>query len=284
MRISTHYLNGQGVVDPCATNHTYGEFEDYSFEVVALDQCAGTPSAGYVDSTAYNVCANTPIYLYAIGASEAADGLTRNWQSSPAGQNQWTDIEDAVSPTYTYNAGIGVPTDFRFRVECSFSNESDISSVMSLGLNPANECYCTPVGTNASYYISSFSTTGGTSGNITNNNTGFSPGGYGDYTSMEVTQEPGGTVSFAASIQGGTAGFRIWVDWNGDGQFNTSTEVAYQSSSYGSSHSGSFTVPDGVIYGSTRMRVAMHYLNSTGDIDQLAPILAVHVTTETHLL
>ncbi len=34
MRVVNHYLNMYGEIDPCATNHTYGEFEDYTFDVI----------------------------------------------------------------------------------------------------------------------------------------------------------------------------------------------------------------------------------------------------------
>src|SRR5699024_8139700 len=66
---------------------------------------------------------------------------------------------------------------------------------------------------------------------------------------------------------GGTAGFRVWVDWNQDGVFDATEEVAYQSSSYTASHSGSFTVPADALEGETRMRIVSHWLSTTGDVD-----------------
>src|SRR5690554_4200637 len=87
---------------------------------------------------------------------------------------------------------------------------------------------------------------------------------------MEVTQTWGGVVNFTASVQGGSAGMRIWVDWNQDGVFDTSTEVAYQSTTYLTSMTGSFTVPEGSALGATRMRVVHHFLNNTGNIDPCA--------------
>src|SRR5690625_1148990 len=76
---------------------------------------------------------------------------------------------------------------------------------------------------------------------------------------MVLYQENTGEVSFEVDIEGGTAGFRIWVDWNQDGHFS-SDEVVYQSSGYSSSHSGSFTVPEDVDPGQTRMRIVSHWL------------------------
>jgi hypothetical protein len=42
MRIVNHWLSSTGSVDPCATGHTYGEFEDYTFTVLG----APPPPAG----------------------------------------------------------------------------------------------------------------------------------------------------------------------------------------------------------------------------------------------
>ena len=129
--------------------------------------------------------------------------------------------------------------------------------------------YCTPEGTNSARYINNFSTTGGST-NITNEASGFSTGGYGDFSSMSVTQGLGGSVNFTANVEGGTAGFRIWVDWNQDGEFDTSTEVAYASNAYLSNHEGSFTVPASALTGQTTMRIVSHWLSTSGDVDPCA--------------
>lgn len=133
--------------------------------------------------------------------------------------------------------------------------------------NNAPITYCTPAGTNSSYYINSFSTTGG-SANISNMNSGFSTGGYGDfYDTHTVSQVPGGTINFEAGFPTGqTYGVRIWVDWNQDGVFSETEEVAWQSTGYGNPHTGSFNVPATALPGATRMRVVGHWLNNSGNI------------------
>lgn len=131
--------------------------------------------------------------------------------------------------------------------------------------------YCVPEGTNASRYIDSFTTTGGLDNvNITNSESGFSPGGYGDFTDLTVEQGYGGVIEFDVTIEGGTAGFRIWVDWNQDGVFDPENEVVYHSESYGSTHSGSFNIPADALVGSTTMRIVSHWLNASGLIDPCA--------------
>ena len=125
------------------------------------------------------------------------------------------------------------------------------------------EPYCTPEGTISGRYINDFTTSSG----ISNLNSGFSEGGYGEFNSMTVSQGAGGSVNFTANVEGGIAGFRIWVDWNQDGEFDTSTEVAYASNAYLYNHEGSFTVPTSALTGQTTMRIVSNWLSSSGDID-----------------
>ena len=127
--------------------------------------------------------------------------------------------------------------------------------------------YCIPEGTNAGRHINNFSTTGG-SENISNMGSGFSPAGYGDfYDTHSVAQEQGESVDFEVDIIGGISGFRIWVDWNQDGVFDTTEEVAYASNGYANSHTGTITVPVDALEGDTRMRIVSHWLSTTGDVD-----------------
>src|SRR5699024_4254005 len=87
----THNVEGDEL-DPCEVSTNYSETEDYMVEIPTLEDCEGTPTAGTVE-TEMAVCANVAIELSAEGASDPAGGLDRIWQSSPAGENEWTDIE-----------------------------------------------------------------------------------------------------------------------------------------------------------------------------------------------
>ncbi|MBL0340941.1 MAG: hypothetical protein IPP71_08440 [Bacteroidetes bacterium] len=122
--------------------------------------------------------------------------------------------------------------------------------------------YCTATGGTGTYYINDFSTTGGAT-NITNNSSGFSTGGYGYFSSMNVTQAVGSSVSWSASnFAPGTYGVSIYVDWNQNGVLTDAGEQMYTSGTYVSSATGSFAVPAGALNGSTRMRVVVDYLNT----------------------
>ncbi|RZJ65381.1 MAG: T9SS type A sorting domain-containing protein [Flavobacterium sp.] len=119
--------------------------------------------------------------------------------------------------------------------------------------------YCIPSGTNVNTFISTFTTTGGTT-NINNPSGGISSGNYGNFTNFNVTQQQGLPIGFNTVLGGvGTGvGGAVWVDWNHNGSFET-TERVYVTAAFGSTFSGNFTVPFDALTGPTRMRVVVDF-------------------------
>src|SRR5699024_2569691 len=142
MRVGSSYTPDSGPNDACS-NTSQGEYEDYTIEVVALEDCEGTPVAGDIMED-FNVCAGNEFTLETEGASAAANNLIRVWQSSPAGEEDWTDLsEENQGPIITIEEGIDEETDFRYKVQCE-EDDPVYSDVVSVTLNPGNECYCVP--------------------------------------------------------------------------------------------------------------------------------------------
>ncbi|MEI6124313.1 MAG: GEVED domain-containing protein [Bacteroidota bacterium] len=239
-----------GAVDACLGS-AYTECEDYTVNVVALPPCAGMPNPGNTVSS-YNPVCDGIAFVLSFSNTLNYSGLTFQWQSSPDGIT-WTNIPGANSPTYSTTQSTA--TYYQCIVTCTSAGLTSISTPLYVTMNSILNCYCQNVNTvNNYYYISSFSTTGGTT-NI-NNNTGFSPNGYGDYTAMVVTQIQTGVINFTITQTGGSAYFGIWVDWNNDGDFVDAGENVYiNNTSYSVTVSGSFTVPFSAAPGNHRMRV-----------------------------
>lgn len=149
------------------------------------------------------------------------------------------------------------------------SGNGNVLNVMALSATddtsvPSIE-YCTPGGTNSDYYINNFTAIGNGDTNIENLGSGNSNGGYGNFTDMMVTAYAGGSISFNAEIEGDlTSGFRIWVDWDNDGQFDTNNEVAFISSNFRYIHTGSISVPADAA-GNYRMRIVSSFGSSLGN-------------------
>ena len=121
--------------------------------------------------------------------------------------------------------------------------------------------YCASTSSSTLYYINNFSTTGGIT-NITNNGSGFSATGYGNFLAQSASQQPYGTVSFSSAYVGGTFGFNIWIDWNNDYDFDDIGEKVYGSGSYFSANTGSFIVPANASVGNHRMRIRAHFTDT----------------------
>ncbi len=99
-----------------------------------------------------------------------------------------------------------------------------------------------------------------------NNNSGAN-GGYGDFTSQSAALSNGST--YTITITPGWAGsryreaYRVWIDYNQDGDFSDSGEMVYsRNRTTSTSIGGSFTVPASAATGATRMRVSMKYNGS----------------------
>nr|WP_255702323.1 GEVED domain-containing protein [Flavobacterium sp. SM15] len=125
--------------------------------------------------------------------------------------------------------------------------------------------YCTPSATGTDY-ITGFSTANGVN-NITYTSGTRNPNGYGDfYTSRTVSQIQGGTINFTETyVSSFSHGFRIWVDWNNDGDFVDGGEQVFASAAIATGHTGSFAVPGGASIGDHRMRIRAYYNNNTVD-------------------
>src|SRR5690554_2131722 len=228
---STSYLNGDDVV------YAYTPADD---EVLNIST---TNDDDWIGLWTFTGCPFTST----VGYHTATGGSTRSIEGLPvtAGETYYFVISTWAPPQ---------STDYTIHIE-------------SVGGDPDPSAYCIPEGTNSARYIDNFSTTGGTQ-DVSNMGSGFSPDGYGDfYDTHNVAQAHGEDVQFEVDIEGGTAGFRIWVDWNQDGVFDTTEEVAYASTSYSANHTGSFTVPADALEGDTRMRIVSHWLSTSGDID-----------------
>ena len=118
---------------------------------------------------------------------------------------------------------------------------------------------CNPSFSRTSDYIASFSL-----GSISNTNSGFSSGGYGNFASMSTELEQGSTVnaSLTSSDGSGDHFVGVWIDFNNDGTFDESTEKV---SNYSTSIGPSVTVqipleiPDNAALGNHIMRVLYRY-------------------------
>jgi len=216
--------------------------------------CDGTPTGGTATTPAASVCPGISFNL-SLSGHTTGQGISYQWQSSPATAGTYTNIASATSPTYS--ATQTVATDYRCIVTCASSTQSTASSVVTVSMNAANACYCTPTSTTATtYFISGFTTTGGTT-NIAN--TGTSSGAYNNYSAtMSASGIQGSTINFTIVTSSALSKRGVYLDWNQDGDFDDPGELV-STITYSTPNSttvnGSFVVPYTALTGNTRMRI-----------------------------
>src|SRR5690606_2586351 len=114
----------------------------------ALTSCSGLPTAGVASATTRN-CASEPFTL-SLSGTTMAGGITYQWESSPAGANNFSPISGATNSSHTVTNQTA-DTDYRAIITCTNSNSSDTSNVVTvlqlLGVGNFSEDFdTTPVG------------------------------------------------------------------------------------------------------------------------------------------
>jgi len=228
---------------------------DYRRPVIGFDNfftpCAGAVTAGTATSTVVNACASTPFTLSLTGTT-IGGGITYQWQSSPQGANNFTNISGATTKSYTI-ASQTVATDYRCIVTCSNGGSTNTSNVLNIGQNLPSQCYCTPTGANT-YYLSNVTSTGGLS-NFTHTATSYSA--YRDnYNSLSFSHIPGSSLNISMTPSSSTNYFYCWVDWNQDGDFADTGETIWATTAYTANYNGVLPIPAGLAAGDYRVRFA----------------------------
>ncbi|MBV6453925.1 MAG: hypothetical protein FNNCIFGK_01162 [Bacteroidia bacterium] len=250
MRIVMNYLSTNPTACGDLGSANYGEAEDYTFTVTPPPTCIvpsalnAIPSLNAVSlSWSAPLSGNPPVqYQYAVTTSSIPPVSGTNISGTST-------VVGSLTPNTTYYAHV--------RTDCGSGDYSAWATVSFM------TGYCANTNSSSStYYISDFSTTGAIA-NITNNTSGFSPNGYGNYTALTVSQVQGQSFNYSITSGYGTMGFGVWIDWNQDLDFNDAGEQIYVSGTYLSSAAGTITIPVTAALGTTRMRIVGNYLSTS---------------------
>ncbi|MBP6557724.1 MAG: T9SS type A sorting domain-containing protein [Flavobacterium sp.] len=240
----------------------------YSFYVIAKDAAGNVSPA----SNTVNVTTLTPDTTAPTAAALSASGTTASSTNL-----SWTGATDDVAVTSydvyrngsflastaatTYAAtGLTASTAYTFYViaKDAAGNASPASNTVNVTTLTPSVTYCTSRGNNtADEYINRVQL--GTINNLSGNN-----GGYGNFTALS-TNLVRGTANTVTITPAWTAtvyseAYRVWIDYNRDGDFLDSGEQVYnRTKTKSTTVSGSFTVPATALLGQTRMRVSMKY-------------------------
>ncbi|WP_338811956.1 GEVED domain-containing protein [Bernardetia sp. Wsw4-3y2] len=230
----------------------------YSLIVSGVDLGGTNPTTCAVPSglNSSNIT-NTTATLSWNAVSGAANYDVRFRQ---AGTTTWTNLNGNTSTSRNLT-GLTADTNYEFQVRtnCSASSSAYSSSAtFTTTGGVVVPTYCVSKGNNSSYewiagvQIGSFSNTSG------------NDGGYADRTSTTVTLEQGSAnaLTLTPGFSGSTYNeyWKIWVDFNKDGDFDDAGELVFDAGSLSNSAvSGTLNIASNAATGTTRMRVSMKY-------------------------
>jgi hypothetical protein len=250
LRVRAMYATNGADVTPC-TNNFYGEVEDYLITITAPPIC---PPAGALTATSAGLNVNLS------WPQNCSAATNYDFEYGPVGFTLGTGTQLLNQPA-TIALGIGSYTlsglplgDYQvyFRANCGGGNFS------SWSVTPTNFTvgYCPVTTTAGGYGLTGFSTTLGSTNINQASGYGVAPSGYTNYSATQiVTQFPSGTVNFTSNDGGQANVFHIWVDWNGDLDFNDAGEKVFTNHTYTSINTGTITVPPATVPGMKRMRL-----------------------------
>lgn len=234
--------------------YSYGETEDYCLNVIPLTPCSGTPNPGNTLASVAEACPFQPFTLSLSNDFTMFGGISYQWQRSTNGGSTWSNFGPSA-PSVT--AIQSVPTLYRCQVTCAPSGLTGVSSELSVPVG--TPCVCQNYGPSAALfpdntYIYQVKV-GGQTNSSTCTTLAPGPGSqvvqYSNYTGYLAPFEVESGKPFNFSIGVGTCNqgmvsiFKIFIDWNGDGDFADQNEEAYTSSNIngGQLISGTITAP-----------------------------------------
>lgn len=245
MRVSMKYNAAQTA---CET-FGYGEVEDYTVSFAAPTACAVPASLAASNMTA---SAATLSWVAVSGAG------SYNVRYRATGTSTWATGSTAGTSVSATGLSAGTQYEFQVSTVCSGSSSAYSASKTFTTGAASTVSYCASKGSNASYEWIDLVQFGGFTSNS------GSDGGYKDNTAMTANAVRGSsnTIYFSAAFSGTayTEYWKVWIDYNQDGDFNdTGEQVVSGSSSSSGTLSASFTIPSTATLGKTRMRVSMKY-------------------------
>jgi endonuclease I/chitodextrinase len=239
--------------------YTTTEWDTYSQNTFS-DLGSHTVDGG---STADTTAPSIPSNLNASNITETSANLS--WTASTdntavTGYDVYQDGSLLTSITTTSFGvnGLSASTSYNFTVRANDAagNNSSLSSVLNVTTDAIVLSYCNSNGNNTNYEYIDFVGLGGIS------NATAANGGYADFTNQLGTIAYGAnTIVLSVGFSGSsyTENWKVWIDFNQNGTFESSEEVVTGSTSSTGNLSYNFNVPSSAVSGTTRMRVSMKW-------------------------
>ncbi|MFN3752595.1 reprolysin-like metallopeptidase [Flavobacterium sp.] len=240
----------------------------YNFYVISKDAAGNfSPASNTVTVTTLSpdTTAPTAATLTASGTTTSSTNLSWSGATDNVAVTSYDVFRNGLFLASTASTtlavtGLSASTTYTFYViaKDAAGNASPVSNTVNVTTLTPSVTYCASRGNNtADEYINRVQL--GTINNLSGNN-----GGYGNFTTLSTNLVRGTSNSITITpAWTGTVyneAYRVWIDYNQDGDFLDAGEQVFNRAKTKSTPiSGSFTVPATALLGQTRMRVSMKY-------------------------
>jgi subtilisin-like proprotein convertase family protein len=218
----------------------------------------GSLGGGTTQSTTASACPSSPFTLSVTGASFGA-GLTYQWESSATGlPGSFAPIAGATATTYIVASQTSA-TYYHRKMTCSGTDA--FSTDLLITQNPPTTCYCNAGLTtfvNGIDIVTNVKVTNAAGATLIQASTSNGTTNYQQYNNTPLDLARTTTNSLAITFgTDGTQYSAAWIDYNQDGIFSASENIALAASAAGGSATVTynFVVPIGATLGNTRLRV-----------------------------
>jgi bacillolysin len=248
MRISMADATGK----PACGSYTYGEVEDYTITITG-----GTGTTCGVPTSPTSASITSSGATLSWTAVSGATSYSVQYKTSAA--TTWTSIT-GITTTSRALTGLTASTAYQWQVLsvcASGSSAFTTAATFTTSAATTTPTYCVSKGTSVAYeWIDKVAI-----GSISR--TSVADAGYYNGTALSTTVAAGSsqTITFSAGFASTAYGeyFRIYADWNNDGDFLDAGETlaSTTSSTVATDRTATFTVPATALNGAHRLRVVM---------------------------
>jgi len=256
MRVAMKY---NSTSTPCEEAFSFGEVEDYCVNIINPD-----------------FCYNPFVQIYDISET----GATLDWNSVGIAQGYdiryrelgtmvWTELyltEDSLTLTDLEDCA---SYEMQIRSDCD-STMTDYSNIYTFETIGCGACidfeYCQLDNTPSSFFEYIDAVTIGDLDNPSGNNDGYAD--FGNMFPTVLNNDSTYTISLVAAFPyfEFESAWYVWMDFNGDGDFDDANELAFQSDpTIEILTQADITIPSDAAIGLTKMRISLIEFNGTGD-------------------
>ena len=218
------------------------------------------PTAPVAAASATTFCGCSNISIYLISITYSTTNALYQWQSSPTGQNNWSNINGITFTPYLFITIQNNSTDYRCRVLLTSPSMNLTSSVVTI-VTPSGYCTANTVSCSSGDTINDFIFNGEMSTQINNVGTGCAPNGYDNRTQQSVWLYENRTyIALVSSQYSQGEIFSLWIDFNDNRRFESWERVANRLLSGTLQTSATVVIPSissGATVGMHRMRAVV---------------------------